>query len=234
LPDATTPPAIGAAIQKDIPEIEKVVRLMPGWGGKFYVRNGDKRFIEENVYRADSSIFDVFTFRFINGNPKTALADLNSIVLTETMARKYFGSEYPVGKTLQIDNSDPRTVTAVIEDLPENSHFKFDFLATLKFFDNNNKPIDINSISGWYNYYTYIKLKPGTSIAAVDKKIQAVFKKNQPDNKNEFYSQAITDIHLTSNLKWELRSNSDKSYIYIFGTVAFFILLIACINYVNL
>ena len=234
LPDATTPPAIGAAIQKDIPEIEKVARLMPGWGGKFYIRNGDKRFIEENVYRADSSIFDVFSFRFIQGNPKTALKDLHSIVLTESMAKKYFGSDYPVGKTLQVDNGDPRIVSAVIADMPENSHFKFDFLAALKFFDNNDQPIDINSIWGWYNYYTYIKLKPGTSITNVDKKIQAVFKKNQPENKNEFYSQAITDIHLTSNLKWELRSNSDKSYIYIFGTVAIFILLIACINYINL
>ncbi len=233
LPDATTPPAIGAAIQKDIPEIENVARLMPGWGGKFYVRNGDKRFIEENVYRADSSIFDVFTFRFINGNPKTALKDLNSIVLTESMAKKYFGSENPMGKTLQIDDWDPAIVSAVIEDLPENSHFKFDILAVLKFFD-KGQPIDINSIWGWYNYYTYIKLKPGTRITEVDKKIQAVFKKNQPDNNNEFYSQPITGIHLASNLKWELRPNSDKSYIYIFGTVAIFILLIACINYVNL
>jgi putative ABC transport system permease protein len=234
LPDATTPPAIGAAIQKDIPEIEKMVRLFPGWGNKFYVRNGEKRFIEENVYRADSSFFDVFSFQFIKGDPKTALKDLNNVIITESTARKYFGKEDPMGKTLEIDTWDPRVVTAVIKDVPENSHFKFDILASLHFRQDNGELININTIWGWYNYYTYIKLKPGVSIAAVDKKIRDVFKKNQPDNKNIFYSQPLTSIHLTSNLKWELRPNSDRSYIYIFATIALFILLIACINYINL
>jgi putative ABC transport system permease protein len=233
LPDATTPPAIGAAIQKDIPEIEHMARLMPGWGGKFYVRNGEKKFIEENVYRADSSIFDVFTFQFIQGTPATALKDQHALVLTESAAKKYFGKEDPMGKTLEIDDLEPQMVTAVIKDVPDNSHFKFDILLPLRF-RNNGQLIDINSIWGWYNYYTYMKLKPGTTIAAVDKKIRDVFKKNQPENKNYFYSQAVTDIHLTSNLKWELRSNSDKIYIRVFGTIALFILLIACINYVNL
>jgi putative ABC transport system permease protein len=234
LPDATTPPAIGAAIQKDIPEIEHVARLMPGWGAKRYVRYKEKRFIEENVYRADSSIFDVFTFQFLQGNPKTALKDQHAVVLTESTAKKYFGNEDPIGKTIEIDEWEPQLVTAVIKDVPENSHFKFDFLAPLRFRDDNGQLLDINSIWGWYNYYTYMKLKPGANIAGVDKKIQAVFKKNQPENDNIFYSQPITSIHLASNLKWELRPNSDKSYIYIFGTVALFILLIACINYINL
>src|SRR5688500_3967799 len=115
LPDATTPPAIGPAIQKDIPEIEHMVRLMPGWGNKFYVRNGENRLIEENVYRADSSIFDGFSFQFLQCNPKTALKDAYSIVLTESMAKKYFGVENPIGKTLEIDDWEPRTVSAVIQ-----------------------------------------------------------------------------------------------------------------------
>ena len=233
LPDATTPPAIGAAIQKDIPEIEHVVRIFPGWGSKFYVRNGDKKFIEENLYRADSSIFDVFTFPFVQGNPKTALDAPNAIILTETAARKYFGNENPMGKTLEVDDWDPRIVTAVIKDVPENSHFKFDLLAPLQFRDNNQR-VDINSRWGWYNFYTYMKIKPGTNISLVDKKIREVFKKNQPDNNNYFYTQPVTAIHLGSNLKWELRPNSDKVYISIFATIALFILLIACINYVNL
>ncbi|HET6996938.1 MAG TPA: ABC transporter permease, partial [Chitinophagaceae bacterium] len=233
LPDATTPPAIGASIQHDIPEIEHMARLMPGWGARFFVRNGEKKFIEENVFRADSSIFDVFTFQFIKGNPKKALDDRNAVILTESTAKKYFGDEDPIGKTLEIDDLEPQLVTAIIKDLPDNSHFKFDILLPLRF-RRNGQPIDINTIWGWYNYYTYIKLAPRANIATVDKKIRDVFKKNQPDNKNYFYSQALTDIHLTSNLKWELKPNSDKSYIYIFGTVALFILLIACINYINL
>ncbi|HEV8272328.1 MAG TPA: ABC transporter permease [Chitinophagaceae bacterium] len=234
LPDATTPPAIGAAIQKDIPEIEHVVRFMPGWGGKFYVRNGEKGFIEENLYRADSSIFDVFTFQFLQGDPKTALKAPDAIVITESMVKKYFGNEDPINKVLQVDQWGPRMVTAVIKDIPANSHFNFDLLMPLRFKNNDGSLRDINSNWGWYNYYTYIKLKPGARIAEVDKKIRDVFKKNQPENKNYFYTQALTDIHLTSNLKWELKANSDKSYIYIFGTVALFILIIACINYVNL
>ncbi len=234
LPDATTPPAIGAAIQKDIPEIEHMVRFMPGWGNKYYIRNGEKRFIEENLYRADSSIFDVFTFQFLQGDPKTALKAPDAIVLTESMAKKYFGNENPVSKILEVDQWGPRMVTAVVKDMPDNSHFKIDLLMPLRFQNNDGSLVDINSNWGWYNYYTYIKLKPGAKIAEVDEKIRATFKKNRPESKNEFYSQAVTDIHLTSNLKWELRPNSDQKYIYIFGTVALFILLIACINYINL
>ncbi len=234
VPDATTPPAIGAAIQKDIPEIEHVARLFPGWGNKFFVRNGEKRFIEENIYRADSSVFDVFTFKFLKGDPKSALQPPNAIVLTESSAKKYFGNENPIGKPLEVDQWGPQLVTAVIKDVPENSHFKFDFLAPLKFRADSGRFVNINTIWGWYNYYTYIKLKPNTSIASVDNKIREVFKKNQPQNNNYFYSQALTSIHLTSNLKWELRPNSDRIYVYIFGLVALFILIIACINYINL
>ncbi len=234
LPDATTPPAIGAAIQKDIPEIEHVARLMPGWGNKFYVRNGEKRFIEENLYKADSSVFDVFTFEFVKGDPKTALQPPNAIVLTEATAKKYFGEENPIGKTLEVDDWDRQVVTAVIKDVPDNSHFKFDLLAPLRFRGRDGNLININTNWGWYNYYTYMKLRPNTSIEVVDKKIRDVFKKNQPENENHFYSQSLTSIHLNSNLKWELRPNSDKIYVYIFGVVALFILIIACINYINL
>jgi putative ABC transport system permease protein len=234
LPDATTPPAIGAAIQTDSPEIEHVARLMPGWGNKFFVRNGEKKFIEENIYKADSSIFDVFTFKFLKGDPKTALQPPNAIVLTESAANKYFGKENPIGKTLEVDDWDPQIVTAIIKDVPENSHFKFDLLAPLRFRGRDGNPININTIWGWYNYYTYIKLKPNANIQQVDKKIREVFKKNQPENNNYFYSQALTSIHLNSNLKWELRANSDRIYVYIFGVVALFILIIGCINYINL
>src|SRR4030095_5570900 len=152
---------------------------------------------------------------------------------TESSAKKYFGNENPVGKTLEIDGWDPQMVTAVIKDVPENSHFKFDLLAVLRFRGDSGRVVNINTIWGWYNYYTYMKLKPNTSIAEVDKKIREVFKKNQPENKNYFYSQALTSIHLNSNLKWELRPNSDRIYVYIFGIVALFILIIACINSIN-
>jgi putative ABC transport system permease protein len=234
LPDATSPPAIAPAMQKAIPEIEHVARLMPGWGNKFYVRAGERRFIEENIYRADSSIFDVFTFHFVQGNAKTALEQLDAIVLTESSAKKYFGNENPMGKLVEIDNRQPAKVTGVIKDLPASSHFHFDFLTPLRFRRNNGSIANFDSDWGRSTFYTYIKLKPGSSITSVDNKIRELYKRNQPESKNYFYSQALTDIHLNSNLKWELSPNSDRIYIYIFGTIALFVLIIACINYINL
>src|SRR5262249_48799335 len=162
----------------------------------------------------------VFTFQFLQGDAKTALKTPDAIVLTASMAKKYFGNENPINKILEVDSWGPRMVTAVIKDMPENSHFKLDMMMPLHFQNNDVSLRDINSNWNWYNYYTYIKLKPGSDIRAVDKKIRAIYKKNQPEEKNYFYSQAVTDIHLKSNLKWELRANSDESYVYIFGTVA--------------
>ncbi|MEO6584087.1 MAG: FtsX-like permease family protein, partial [Ferruginibacter sp.] len=230
LPDATTPPALSVAMQKDIPEIESTVRIFSNWGRKYLIKYGDKIFYEEGVYRADSSIFNVFNFPFIKGNAASAFKQIKSIVFTESVAKKYFGNEDPIGKTIDIDEMGPREVTGVIKDVPENSHFKFDFLISTRTIGGGN--IDQNW--GFYNFYTYIKLKPNTNIASVEPKIIALFKKNQPDNKNVYYTQALTDIHLRSNLKWELKPNSDKIYIYVFGTIALFVIIIASINYVNL
>jgi putative ABC transport system permease protein len=229
LPDATTPPALAPAMQRAIPEIESTVRLFPGWGTKFYVKCGDKKFLEENVYRADSSIFDVFTLPFVQGNSRTAFSQLKAVIITESTAKKYFGSENAMGKTMEIDRMGIHTVTAIIKDLPRNSHFKFDFLVSTRTLAGN---IDANW--GFYNFYTYIKLKPNTNIASVEPKIKEVFKKNNEGNKNIFYTQALTDIHLHSNLKWELEPNSDATYIVIFITIGLFIIVIAGINYVNL
>ncbi|MGI8583140.1 MAG: ABC transporter permease [Chitinophagaceae bacterium] len=230
LPDATTPPALSAAMQKDIPEIENTVRVFSNWGRKYLMKYGDKIFYEEGVYRADSSIFNVFNFPFIKGNSASAFKQIKSIVFTESAAKKYFGDEDPIGKTVDIDPMGPHAVSGVIKDVPSNSHFKFDFLISTRTIGGGN--IDENW--GFYNFYTYIKLKPNSSIASVEPKIKALFKKYQPDNTNIFYTQALTDIHLKSNLKWELRANSDKIYIYVFGTIALFVIIIAGINYINL
>lgn len=230
LPDATTPPALAPALQKDIPEIESTVRIFSNWGGKYLIKYGDKKFYEEGVYRADSSIFTVFNFPFAKGNAANAFKELKSVVFTETAAKKYFGDEDPIGKRVEIDPMGPHMVTGVIKDVPSNSHFKFDFLISTRTIGGG----DIDQNWGFYNFYTYIKLKPNTSIASVEPKIKALFKKNQPDNKNIFYTQALTDIHLKSNLKWELRPNNDKIYIYVFGTIALFVIIIASINYINL
>jgi len=229
LPDATTPPALTIAMQKDIPEIARTTRVFPNWGRRFMIRYGEKKFIEERLWRVDSSFFDVFTFPFIAGDQKTAFKEVNSIVITNSMAQKYFGKENPVGKVLKLDDLGDLMVTGIVNDVPANSHMHFDFLISVKKFNGS-----INTNWGFYNFYTYVTLKPNTNIAQVVPKIQAVYKKNVATGKNIFYAQALDDIHLTSNLKWELEPNSDKLYIRIFSIIGLFVIIIACINYINL
>lgn len=228
LPDATTPPALAMAIQKEIPEVESVTRVFPGWGRKYLFQYADKRFLEEKLYRIDSSFFDVFTFPFVKGDAKSSLKELNSVLLTETSATKYFGYDDPMGKVLRTDLGD-LMVTGVLKDVPSNSHFHFDFLVSVR---KIGGAIDANW--GFYNFYTYVKLKPNTAIAGVVPKIQALYKKNQTEGTNIFYVQPLSSIHLQSNLKWELEPNSDKLYVYVFSIIALFVILIACINYINL
>jgi putative ABC transport system permease protein len=229
LPDATTPPALAPAMQKELPEVEHVTRVFPNWGGNFLIKYGDKKITEEKLYRVDSSFFDVFSFPFVQGNAKKAFEQLNSILITETAAKRYFGNENPMGKTLAIDNLGDLMVTGVLKDVPDNSHFHFDFLISNRKFSGN---IDENW--GFYNFYTYAKLKPNTNIAHFTSKIEAIYKRANDDGTNIFYTQPLTAIHLTSNLKWELEPNGDKLYVYVFTMIAIFIILIAGINYVNL
>lgn len=229
IPDATTPAPLAAAMQREIPEVASVTRVHPNWGGTTLVEYGDKRIVEEKVWRVDSSFFDVFTFPFVKGNPKTALSDINSIILTESMARRYFGNEDPIGKTLKLNQNDDVTVTAVMQDVPAQSHFHFDFLMSFR-----RLPREIETNWGGYNYYTYVKVKPGTDIAAFEEKIQGVYERNQEERYSDFYTQRLTDIHLNSKLKWELEPNGDRVHVYVFTIIAVFILLIAGINYINL
>ena len=229
LPDATTPPALSPAMQREVPEVAHATRVFPSWGANFLIKYGDKKIMEEKLYRVDSSFFDVFTFPFTHGTAKDVFKDINSIVITESAAKRYFGNENPIGKTLQIDQMGDMMVKGVLKDVPYNSHFHFDFLISTRKFSGNT---DANW--GWYNFYTYIKVKAPVDLASLDKKIQDLYKRNDKDGKNIFYVQPLTGIHLSSNLKWELEPNSDKLYVYVFTIIAIFIILIAGINYVNL
>jgi len=229
LPDATTPPALAPAKQREIPEVVHVTRVFPNWGANFLIKYGDKKITEEKLFRVDSSFFDVFTFPFIKGDAKNALKEVNSIVITESAARRYFGTEEPMGKTLEVDQLGNMMVTGVLKDVPSNSHFHFDFLISIRKFSGN-----IDDRWGWYNFYTYVRVKENTNIAGFTKKIQELYKRNNTEATNIFYVQPLTGIHLTSNLKWELEPNSDKLYVYVFTIIALFIILIAGINYVNL
>ena len=230
LPDATTPPGLAPALQKELPEVDTVTRVFPSWGRDYLIKYGDKKLSEQGVYRVDSSFFTVFAFPFVKGNAKTAFQNVNSVVVTESTAKKYFGTDNALGKTLTVDDLGDMAVTGVIKDVPSNAHFHFDFLVSVRTFPGN----DLDGSWGWYNFYTYMKLKPKASIASLNKQIQDLYKRHVTDGKNIYYTQALTNIHLTSHLKWELEPNSDKLYVNVFALIALFIVLIAAINYVNL
>ncbi|HYG01677.1 MAG TPA: ABC transporter permease [Chryseosolibacter sp.] len=230
IPDATTPGPLASAMQREIPEVVSITRVHPNWGGSTLMQVGDNRISEEKVWRVDSSFFDVFTVKFLKGDPATALKDINSIILTESAAARHFGKEDPIGKTMRMNNRDDVTVTAIIEDVPAQSHLHYDFLLSYRRLNYAAANTNWNS----YNYYTYVKVTPATNIADFEKKIQAVHDKNIDQSYSAFYVQPLLDIHLNSRLKWELEPNGDRMYVYIFMIIGVFILLIAGINYINL
>ena len=232
LPDATTPPALAPFLKKDFPEVATSVRVFPAWGGKFLLGpSSDKKFYESDLIRTDSTFFDIFSFPVLHGNVKGALDDPDQMVITKKAANKYFGKENVVGETLTLFDEENKTfqISAVLEDIPVNSHFKFDFLIRIPF-------QNIEQNWGWYNYYTYMKLSPGAQIASLEPKLQPFFEGYQVErpHQNIIYAQPLTDIHLKSNLKWELEANGDINNIYIFSALAIFVLIISCLNYLNL
>jgi putative ABC transport system permease protein len=224
----------GPQVKKDYPEVEEMVRLMNRERTLF--KNGENSFYETKVYYADSTIFKVFTHRFVEGNAGSALQAPFDIVITKSLATKYFGKNTPaVGKTLR-SVYDTYKVTGVIEDVPKNSHIRYDMLIAL------STQLRGNFQPNWGSFfiYTYVLLKPNTSIAGFNKKLDAVYKAFvepvfKPYNVSMRYdAQNITNIHLHSNLQYEPEELGSMSYIWIFSAVAFFMLLIACINYMNL
>lgn len=231
IPDATTPAPLAPALQQEAPEVVAATRIRPNWGRSYLIKYGDKTIPEEKLYGVDSSFFDVFTFPFVQGDARNAFANINSIVLTQTAAKRFFGNENPVGKTLHVDNYGDMMVSGVLKDLPSNAHFHFDYLVSYRV-----QPGNTPQLSNWNNYndFTYVKLRPGASTDNLVRKIQAMNDRNVEKSYSVFYVQPLTSIHLTSHLKWELEPNGNKQHVHIFTLVAIFIILIAAINYMNL
>ncbi|SFQ10622.1 ABC transporter permease [Parafilimonas terrae] len=234
---AITPFPMGAALNKDYPEVEEAVRFVGAGGGNdIMYKNGDQRLYENKVFFVDSNIFKVFTHKFIEGSPQTALVAPNSMVLTQSVAEKFFGrNKSYVGKTLENINGDVYKVTAVIKDVPKNSHLLFNILIS-----RSSLPADFANNWGGFGFYTYVLLKPNTSAASFEKKLLPVYDKYlasifaQFNIKMRFGIIPVTAIHLHADTDNEPEELGSMSYIYIFAAVAFFMLLIACINYMNI
>jgi putative ABC transport system permease protein len=239
-----TPSPMAKALVSEFPEVEAATRLR-NFGFPVF-RYGDKVFSEERVFWVDASFFDVFTVPFISGDPKTALEKPLTIVLTRSMARKYFGDEDPIGKALNADRRRDYVVTGVVEDTPRNSHFHYDFLAALETYDDSRSPVWVSN-----NYLTYVLLREDASPRAFAAKLGDLVKTHvapqiqaaigisleqffASGGKYAYFVQPLKDIHLRSHYDFELEPNGDIAYVYIFSIIALGILAVAVINFVNL
>lgn len=232
---AITQAPLAFTLKKDYPEVEEAARFMGRERTLF--KNGEKSFYETKVYYADSTVFKIFTYNFVEGNAAHALHEPNSIVISKTLADKYFGKNAPaIGKTLRTVY-DVYKIGGVIEDVPKNSHLRFDMLISWSSIPKNQYG---GENWGSFNNYTYVLLKPGSNASAFNKKLLPLYDKYmapifaQSNVKMHYDVQPITAIHLHSKLEQEPEELGSMSYIWIFSAVAFFMMLIASINYMNL
>jgi putative ABC transport system permease protein len=235
---------MGAVLKKDYPQVEEFTRLYKR--GSWLFRKGTEFVNENDVIYADSTLFNVFTIPLVAGDSRTALNAPGTMVISESAALKYFGNTDVIGKALETDDKKLHKITAVMKDLPHNSHFKANFIWPMK---------DADYEWGSYlshNLYTYLLLRPGSDYKAFEKNFPQVIEKyvlpqaqqlmkvpsmeefQKSGNKLEYTLMPLTDIHLHSDLKAEIGINGSIEYVYIFSAVALFILLIACINFMNL
>ncbi len=233
---ALTSGPMGPALTEDFPEVLSFTRISQT-GARVLVSQADNKFYEGSIYYADSTFFNIFSFDLLKGDADKVLMSPNSIVLTEKLAKKYFGDEDPIGKVLRINDNTNLTVTGLVADVPSNSHFKFD--ALLSFSSVENLPQYGFQNWGSISLNTYVLLDPNVNFLSLQDKF-AEFEENrmgflkQANVVFDLYLQPLSDIHLFSNKRGELGTNGNINYIYIFSAIAIFILIIACINYMNL
>jgi len=235
---------LGPTLAREYPEVESYCRFRDR--GSYLIKYGDKHYKEEDIIYADSTFFKFFNIPLLQGDRNLALTEPNSIVISERMAKKYFGEEDPLGKSVILDNDQSTMVTGVMSEIPSNTHFHYDFLVSLSSMDQSRE-----ENWGSNNFNTYALLNPGVDLEEFEKKIQITFRKGfEPvlvsyvgTTWDEFMAAGnyalydvtkLTDIHLYSDKSEELAANGDSRYIYIFGLIGLFILLIAGINFVNL
>lgn len=232
---ARTSAPIGQYLRGAYAEVEDVVRIRKNPGTDLLARD-DIKFFEERIFFADSSLLNVFDFYLFSGDPDDVLQEKNSIVLTTALARKYFGDKNPVGQTLRLNNTVDLKVTGILKDMPSQSHFVADAFVSFSTLDDflGEKRL---SHWGWMDHYTYVLLSPGSTPASLESRFPEFLKANAPEwvpEKETLFLQPLTSIHLRSDRKDEILPNSRVTYSYVLGTIALFVLLMACANFVNL
>ncbi len=236
---ATTAHVQGQMFKDEYPEVENYVRFNQ-YGLRRVIRYKENTFYEEKFIYADHTLFDVFSFKLIKGNPKDALVKPNSLVVTEEMAEKYFGSDDPIGKDLRVNIDTLFKVTGVMENIPKTSHIRPDFFASFSSLNLEPTGNAAQDMLSNIDYLTYILLREGADykefeqklVGFIDKYIGAVLKGLGGSARLEV--QPLTRIYLHSDLDSELERTGDISYVYLFSGIGLFILLLACLNFMNL
>ena len=225
---------LGPIAKREVPGVDQFCRYADvGIFKPTIVREGDRVFMEETFSYADSSFFKVFSFDLIEGDTETVLKDPNSVVITSSMAKKYFPDSNPVGKTLRINNNTDKTVTGVVADPPANSHLQFNFICAFHSMEDGEQ---------WFpmNYITYLKLDNGVDAGQVGDKINAIVQRELSDQLQgsgmsvAFEMQPLTAIYMDSEIQADIGQRGNRSNTLAFAMIGIFILLVACVNYINL
>ena len=241
---AVAPAPLANALQSEFPEIEKVLRFRDQGG--FRVKKGNQQIQEMRMIYADPSVFSIFTFPMIQGDPATALKEPNTVVINESTAKKYFNSLNVVGQTFTFNDDKLFKITGVIKDIPKQAHFNFDFFISMASWPDSKNTSWVSN-----NYVTYILVKKGVAVKGLAAKfpklvnehvgpqLQAIVhigikELEHQGNYFRFSLIPLKDIHLHSNRVAELGANGNIQYVFIFSVIAIFILLIACVNFMNL
>jgi putative ABC transport system permease protein len=224
------------ALIRDYPEVVNAVRL--SGDEKILVRYQDKQIYEENSAYADNSFFEIFTFPFTAGDPRTALSTAYSVVMSQSQSEKYFGDTDPIGKSLRINDEHDYTVTGVFQDFPENSHLTLDIILSFETFLVENPEIMDRWIN--FNYLTYLMLESPDAAQALESKLPEFIERYMGDDLRSiggtinYLIQPLTEIHLHPVFDYEYAVVGDIAYVYLFSAIAFLVLLIACFNFINI
>jgi predicted permease len=233
---AITPAPLAPAILAEMPEVKSTVRTSGHYSDLLQV--DDRMFNEDRILYVDTNFFKVFTYSFVEGDRETALQLPEGIIITRDMAKKYFGDESALGKTITKNHKDNFTVTAVVENVPENSHLQFDFLQPMTFIARTHYDLKNNKWDN-YNWYSYVQFNDnfeataaslGNAVATIEK----IYKANESLLKVTFELQPVTDIHLHPRPLADFPGSGNSQYVYIMIAIAVIILIVACINFMNL
>jgi predicted permease len=233
---AVSPAAMGAGLQSEMPEIKSTVRISKP--STELLEAGTKKFEEKNIFYADSNFLQMFSFKLLKGNRNTALQNPDGILITKNMAKKYFGNEDAIGKIIRKNNHENLIVTGVLANPLSNSHLQFDFILPMSSIESTEDDLK-NKSWGNFNFYTYIQLNKSfnantKNLANLNNRIKEIYKTHISQLKVDFHLQPLTSIHLHSDLQIDLPGKGNIQYVNIFFIVALFILLVACINFMNL